>query len=166
MLEAKIPRSLFRSYRTVSMAVAAGGLLVTTVGCDVPPDGAPAPGPSVSGSTSPLSDRTDPSIACGNAVDIGFTIRDGNQVKGSASWTRCDSTFKRVEITLFKQVAVGFNSQRILNFDPADFGAHAFTVQKDCRGTGKKKWFTTVRAFDAAGDEVISKQSNTLQTDC
>jgi hypothetical protein len=114
--------------------------------------------------TIPASAR-DAGMSCANAVDIGFTVWEHPYVKGSGSWTRCDNTFSKIEIGLFKQVVGSFyDSEEIISFDPADFGSHEYSVVAEC--SGNANWFTTIAAYDRAGEVVMQKSSNYVLANC
>ncbi|WP_248959836.1 hypothetical protein [Sphaerisporangium perillae] len=123
---------------------------------------------SPTAATAATGQSGDISVLCNNAVDIGYTIWNppgDTTVRGSGSWTRCDGTFSKIEIVLWKQIVGSwYTSAQILTFDPADFGAHKADVGKPC--DGNRRWYTTIKAYNTAGDVIISKQSNQILANC
>lgn len=106
-------------------------------------------------------------VVCTNAVDIGYTTWNppSPTIRGTGSWTRCDNTFTKIQIMLFKEVAFGFyTSVDHRTYNPADFGAHSTTVAQPC--DSNRRWYTTITAWDRAGDVVMEKQSNTVLANC
>jgi hypothetical protein len=123
---------------------------------------------ATAGSAMAAGQGTNPKIDCNTSVDIGYTVwyTPGTTIAGSGSWTRCDNTFSKIDIGLWRQI-VGNIYTRVDRkvFDPADFGYHSEGVAGNCRGYNAR-WYTTIVATDINGKTIINKTSNTILANC
>jgi hypothetical protein len=44
--------------------------------------------------------------------------------------------------------------------------SHAYSIGQICTGTGSKKWYTEIMAYDGSGNKVMDKTSNRPTISC
>lgn len=103
---------------------------------------------------------------CVTAVDIGYTIKSGSYIRGSASFTKCNNELYSVLIVLNRvQGPVGVPVVRRL-FVPAPYGSHSYGVAYNCAGRGTYTYYTQIVAHANTGQVTATKTSNKIRVNC
>jgi hypothetical protein len=106
------------------------------------------------------------SAQCMTAVDIGYTIKSGSYIRGSASYTKCNNELYSVLIVLNRvQGPLGVPVVRRL-FLPAPYGSHSYGVAYNCAGRGTYTYYTQIVTYANTGQVTAHKTSNKLRVNC
>jgi hypothetical protein len=106
------------------------------------------------------------SAQCVTAVDIGYTIKSGSYIRGSASYTKCNNELYSVLIVLNRvQGVVGVPVVRRL-FVPAPYGSHSYGVAYNCAGRGTYTYYTQIVTHANTGQVTARKTSNKIRVNC
>ena len=117
-------------------------------------------------SAAPSDQATAVVAACSTRVDIGFTIKQGDWIRGSASYTKCNNEIYSVLVVLNEvRGALGVPVVRRL-FVPAPYGAHSYGVAFNCAGRGVHTYYTQIVTHANTGQVTARKTSNKIRVDC
>lgn len=153
-----------RMRRLVIAGALAGALGAATVGPTSSASAAPVPASANElGTVGP-----DGAVGaqCVTAVDIGYTIKSGSYIRGSASFTKCNNELYSVLIVLNRvQGPLGVPVVRRL-FLPAPYGSHSYGVAYNCAGRGTYTYYTQIVTYANTGQVTAHKTSNKLRVNC
>ena len=121
---------------------------------------------AASAAPTPAGNDVAAGVQCVTAVDIGYTIKSGSYIRGSASFTKCNNELYSVLIVLNRvQGPVGVPVVRRL-FVPAPYGSHSYGVAYNCAGRGTYTYYTQIVAHANTGQVTARKTSNKIRVNC